>query len=201
MENDDKLAGLIIRNIAELEGALKYLEEQVTPRLAEAIFEIIESSAGASDWYFSDTSDPGGWFCLKDWLIAGRSKPDANMWLQIQTPGDDPSETWEGSFSRGLATEHTAALLLRYNRVGKRQWAELRAGLPDAMDSIRSAGFVVDGDQIYFSLPLDREQLAKAFEQRDISAALGRIEEMADALSKAIPALNMLHEAQAQLID
>lgn len=201
MENDNQLAGLIIRNIAELEGALKYLEERVTPRLAEAIFEIVESSAGASDWYFSDSSDPGGWFCLKDWLIAGQSKADANMWLQIATPGDDLSETWEGSFAGGLAAEHTAALVVRYARVGKRQWAELRAGLPDAMDSIRAAGFVVDGDQIYFSLPLDREALAEAFEQGDISTALGRIEEMALALARAIPALNAIHQALTRMID
>ena len=200
MEDDDALAELIIRNIVDLEHSLMFLEDEIKPRLAEAIFDIIEEGAGFGDWYIDDRTDPGGWFCPEEWRIGPENKPNAAIWFQIETPEDEPWKTWAGRFAGGSNTATTAACMVRYNWLGKRQWQEIRNSLPDEMAKIRSAGFVVDGDRIYFSLPLDRESLAQAFKEGDPRQALGRIQSLSEALDIAMPAFRSLHAAQAKVI-
>lgn len=200
MQNDNKLAALIIRNIVDLEHSLKFLNEEIEPKLAEAIFDIIEDGREVGTWFIDDRTDLGSWFCPESWRIGPDTKPDACMWFQIDTPGDDPWESWVGTFAGGSGAASTAALMVRYARMGKRQWQELRNSVPDAMAAIRAVGFTIDGDQIYYSLPLDSEALSEASEQDDLRQALGRIEELADALDKAMPAFMDLHAAQAKLI-
>lgn len=201
MKNDNELAKLIIRNVAEIEHAMKFLEEFVTPRLAENIFRIFEDGVGATQLYFDDRKNPSGWFCPEDWLLTEAKNKDSDVWFQIQTPDDDPWESWVAQFCGGAPTVNTSALLVRYNaaRIGKRKWQELRSGMPKHMDAIAEAGFVINGDQIYYPLPLDCDELAEAAGRGEIADALGKVVEAATALDKAMPAFEALFQAQDKL--
>ena len=203
MQNEHELAELIIRNVTDIEHAMQFLEEYVTPRLAESIFDILEHGVRSARLYCADRNDPGGWFCPEHWLLPGSKKENADVWFQIDTPDDDPWESWVAQFCGGAPTVNTSALLVRYNgaRIGKRRWLELRNRMPEKMEMLSKAGFVIEGDQIYYPLPIDRERLAVAAGKGAIADALVKITEAAEALDNAMPAFEALFQAQSQLTD
>lgn len=203
MKNDDELAELIIRNVPDIEHAMQFLDEYVTPRLAESIFDIFQDGVGSAQLYCDDRKDPGGWFCPEHWLLPESKKKDADVWFQIDTPEDDPWESWVAQFCGGAPAANTSALLVRYNgaRIGKRRWLELRNAMPTQMEMLSRAGFLIEGDQIYYPLPIDREKLATAAGKGAMAGALGKIMEAAAALDKAMPAFEALFQAQRKIKD
>ncbi len=63
----------------------------------------------------------------------------------------------------------------------------------DALTGIQSAGFLIDGDDIYFPISLDAETLAKGFENDDLAEATKVFEDAAKALDRATPHFDQLH--------
>ncbi len=195
MQNDNELAALIIRNVVDLEHSLRFLEEVVDPRMTEEVFDLLERT-GSGDWYFKDRTDLSEWFCPRNWLLQSTGKPKADLWFQLETPDDDPWDSWVASFAGGKSAETTAALFLKYAGLGKTKWNELINEDPELIGKLRAAGFIVGNSQIYYPLPLNREELAKAFLNDDFSTAFTRVQEAAAALDRVLPALDRLRDAQ-----
>lgn len=77
MDNSDNIQALIVRNIGDIESALKHAED-ISDDLWEAVASTVRNRFQNTNWYVSefDVKAHTIWFAPRDWLFArfgGRS--------------------------------------------------------------------------------------------------------------------------------
>lgn len=193
-EDDNALSAIVVRNILDIEAAMAHAQNAIQERLTKEWNSIFSQALDTNAWYVSESENFWeGWFCPKKWTTQRGKKKGAASYFMLTTTGKDEFESWAASFTAGSKETGIAGLFYSYS-TNKTFFINTMKALPDAVAEIQKAGFVIDGDQIYIPLYIEREKLALGFEADDLTQALAPFQRAADGLVEALPAFESVHE-------
>lgn len=202
MPDTKSLDALIIRNIADIEAAMKHAQEEIGPRVWEEVARVMQEECDADPWIaVADVEDEDVWFTDRGWLMPDQRKPKADFWLGLdeRTDGGNEGEnSWLAAFVAGGPNGATMAFWLDQRILGPGAWKKLVKSSDGVVAELRGLGFSVDDDddrRLYLPVVLDREALASAFETEDFDAVLAPIKVAVGNAISAAPVLARLREA------
>lgn len=192
--NDRELSAIIVRNIVDIEDALAHAENNIENRLSKEFNAVFDRIFNVSKWHLSKDKDFWeSWFCPKEWPISrGDRKPDNLAWFQLNITGEDVFHSWLAAFVTGTKERGIASLKFGRN-VTQRAYRKAIEESQNALNQIQEAGFIIDGDDIYYPISIDAEALAAGFEKDDLAPAIEQFEKAAEALQSAMPAFDEFH--------
>ena len=202
-----ELSGLVVRNIGDLEAAVVHARE-LDQRLFTAIGEGVKEQLADTDFHAHAIGDEEYvWFAPRSWLKNTTKDVEADYWfelLELPGPGDKFEETWIAQFANVGPHSAETGIWFCGSALKARRWKSLLARGDAIVARLMDAGFRQDPDQrIYFPLRLDLEELAKGFEDDDLTAALRPLRDAVATIMKciddfeALVALDRKQETQA----
>lgn len=192
-EDDNALSAIVVRNILDIEAAMAHAENTIEERLTREWNSVFNRALDTDGWHVSESEDFWeGWFCPKAWTTQHGKKKDAASYFTLTTTGRDAFHSWAASFTAGSKETGIAGLFYDYSS-NKTLFFNAVKALPDAVAQIQEAGFVIDGDRIYYPLHIEREALALGFEADDLTQPLAPFQQAADGLVEALSAFETLH--------
>tara|TARA_R100001129_G_scaffold181499_1_gene160865 strand:+ start:846 stop:1463 length:618 start_codon:yes stop_codon:yes gene_type:complete len=192
-DDDNALSAIVVRNILDIEAAMAHANTAIEERLTGEWNSIFNRAFDTDSWYSSESDDFWeGWFCPKTWLTQHGKKKNAASYFTLETTGNDEFESWVATLTSGSEETGIAGLFYIYSS-NKTLFLNALKALPDAVAQIQKAGFMINGDRIYFPLHIKREELALGFEADDLTHALTPFQKAADGLLEALPAFVTLH--------
>lgn len=198
-----ELDTLVIRNIGDIEAAMKHAVEVLGPRLWDEVGKAVIGGCEASNHYASAKSeDEEVWLADRSWLVQDTlsANADADFWLALDERtglGGEGEGSWLASFTASGPNGATVALWVHQNIVGVGRWKKIVRSADDVIDELRAAGFdVVEDDDRRLCIPvmLDREAVATAFSSEDFVVAM---QPLTEAVRKAITATPLLDRLRA----
>lgn len=177
MTIETSAAALVVRNIADIEGALA-LARELDDQIWEGVGRFLKEELPAG-WYVSEFDADAGriWFAPPEWQTHEDAETDANPCFTIEaTPGNngDYDETYIAEF---LGSGPNGAGIAVYFTASELDKARTRKALcslaDDRVSALLKAGILLDADSwFYIPLRLDSELLAQAVEDEEYSDVL-----------------------------
>lgn len=201
MNEENDLAGLVIRNISDIEAAYHFACLELDDRLKSEVLIAAESSLNISWKIIGEDEDSLINIFHCKWNVVSGIDPD--FWLSIEEDvheGNEDYEIWHSWIATAIGCGPAPSrLVLRFNFnhrefITQARFKKLMAREATLMKSLRQHGFERDGSgkNLQRAIAIDRETLALAFEQDDFDQALLPIREaIADAM-RAESDLNIL---------
>ena len=201
MSDTRLLNALVIRNIADIEAAMKHAQERIGPRIWEEASRVMQAACEARDWTsFADIKDEDVWIADRAWLMPDQRKPKADFFLGLdeRTSGNNDGEnSWLATFVASGPNGATMAFWLDQRILGAGAWKKLVKSNDGIVADLRGLGFSVDDDddrRLYLPVVLDWEQLARAFETDDFDAVM---EPVGTAVGNALVAADVLERLRS----
>jgi hypothetical protein len=201
MPDNTELNFLIVRNIGDIEAAMKHAVEELGPRIWDEVGKSLVAVHDAAAWFaFSDAEDEEIWLAYRSWLTPDAVPADADFWIGLDERtsfGNDGENSWLATFTASGPNGATTALWIDQNILGKVAWKKLVKANGGLIDELRSGGFSLDEDddrRLYLPLVIDREALATAFESEDFDLAMRPVVEAYGKVVDALPQLQRLRE-------
>ena len=188
-DSTGKLSAAIIRNIKDVEAAISHAENVVDERLSKEWSEAFERVNKKDEWYYSDETASGGWFCPLRWTSEGGRKRHAKAWFDIVTIGSDDYNSWVASIVAG--PPHSALQFAA--SASKTKLLPIYEQKNNIVDQLRGLNWLRDGTNFYYLIEIHPEALASGFETDDLSVAADVFENVASVLDKSLKFFDELH--------
>lgn len=197
MTENDQLNALLVRNIGDIEAAVRHTADVVDKRLweeaADQVGDILDEA-----WFTKlNVDETEVLFAKLSWLDPEKpDQPNAKIWLdeRLETESDF---TWLAEFLAAGPKSGKVALFFDQNLITKAQWKKHLKERLDVIGKLNDNGFIYDGSDGALFLPvvLNRETLAKAFEKDDFTEALTPL---SDALRAVVTSAELLDQLVAE---
>lgn len=201
MSGTAELDALVIRNIAEIEAAMKHAIEEIGPRIWSNVAEAMTETCDIDGWIaVPDGEDEDVWFAEREWLLPDQRKPKADFWLGLDervAGGNEGENSWLATFVASGPNGATTAFWIDQRIVGKGAWKKLIKANDVIVASLRDCGFSLDEDddrRLCLPFVLDRELLATAFESGDFDEVMRPAASAVAMGMSAAPHLRRLRE-------
>lgn len=202
MSDTKTLDALVIRNIADIEAAMKHAIEVIGPRIWEEASRVMQATCVADTWIaLADLDEEDVWFADRNWLMPGQRKPKADFWLGLdeRTSGGNLGEnSWLATFVSSGPNGATMAFWLNQRILLPGAWKKLVKSSDALVAELRGFGFSFDDDddrRLYVPVVLDREALAMAFETDDFDDVMKPVATAVANAMSAAPVLGRLRKA------
>lgn len=206
MADQAELDALVIRNIGDIEAAMKHAIEVLDPRVWEEVGKALVGACEPRTHYASaDAEGREVWLADRSWLVSNSlsTDPDADFWLgldQRTSLGGEGENSWLASFTASGPNGATVALWVDQKIVGKPRWKKIVRSADDLIEELHAAGFdVVEDDDRKLCIPVsfERDALVAAFTSEDFVSAM---RPLTDAVHKAITATPLLERLRALVL-
>lgn len=201
---DADLDTLVIRNIGDIEAAMKHAVEVLGPRIWQEVGKaLVEAYDPATFHAAVDAEEEDVWLAQRSWLIPGAASADADFWIGLDertTLGCDGENSWLATFTAAGPNGATVAFWVDQKIVGKPRWKKIVRSSDDLVEEFRAAGFdVVEDDdrRLYIPVRLNADELAAAFRSDDFTVAMHSV---SDAVRKVVAAIPLLERLRALAI-
>ena len=195
MSEENKLNAMIVRNIDDIDAAYSRATNEIETALTREVAAIFSEAAKSESWEGSDddASLDELWLAPAEWWSEGQDDEDEEYDLFLTLGYDGKADlTWLATFLG--SGDLRLGIFLDSNALTESRWRKLVRSLdPGLINKLAAAGFSVDASKGFIALyvKIDKEALAKGFEDGDIAESLGPI---ADALAQAVKARPVLDE-------
>jgi hypothetical protein len=205
MDEDSELSASVVRNLDVVVAAYNHLD-RIERRFLEVTMVYLQEVADGLNWYLGgmdENSELHGfndhWFCPNAWV--NQDKPDeTDVYFNISSnEPEDADLHWITCFTAALGDEACTELKFEWPKLPKRNGNRNFLAREDITRDISALGFEIDGTKVMCRVAIDREILAKAFDEddgEDISdgfrAALAPLGDLVGRLAKKIDAWNAL---------
>ena len=181
MKEDRRLAGVIVRNIAEIEEASHRAFNQLSEDLKYEIVQLCKDTL-SGEWHVmpAEAAEDGVVSVYREEWVNSETE-EAEFYLSIDEVEDKDSQierSWIGAATRGERGQSSLALyfLIEYKSlVSLTKFSKILGRHPRLVDDLRACGFERDESGKYLYVPIafiDAEWLAAAFEVDDFESAL-----------------------------
>jgi len=201
MSDTRSLDALVIRNIADIEGAMLHAQERIGPRIWEEVSRVVQAACEGQAWkVVADIKEHDVWIAAQGWLMPDQRKPKADFFLGLDErfSGDNDGEnSWLATFVASGPKGTTMALWLDQRILGPAAWKKLVKSNDGIVAELRGLGFSVDDDddrRLCLPVVLDRERLAQSFETDDFDAVM---EPVGTAVGNALAAADILERLRS----
>lgn len=189
-EQDPKQAGRIVRSLKQIEDDYHLASAALSERLMQAVVQAIKKAVPEplkvteSDWTAAINSP--------DWKATRGVGQDSMLELGELCAGDDREYCW---LTAATAVGPTRLGLEFVCRPGLRETSQRIIRDDKQMAEIWKAGFVRDELDTRLFIPIVIPKLAEAFEQNDLSSAMGPVTKAVKQAVAAKPELDKIVEA------
>jgi hypothetical protein len=199
MSDGDTAETLVVRHLADIESAMRYLEDVLEPKFWAAVASHMEDWASARDWAgeFDPDSDEYLWMAARTWRTADGGDGDYDFWFNLEPiwgEADEEDTSNLSSFIGASARGNRRALVLK--RVGpkKRVWQTLLGNSQELLQQLREVGFETDTRAGIISYPveLDGAVLGQALADDDFHEALEPLTTALATVEQALPLFERL---------
>ena len=198
---DGELDTLVIKNIADIEAAMKHGVEVLGPRIWQEVGKaVVEQCDQSTHHATADAEAEDVWLAQRSALLPESESADPDFWLGLDertSLGGDGENSWLATFMGNGPNGATVALWVDQKIVGKPRWKKIVRSSDDLVEELRTAGFdVVEDDDRRLCIPLtlDADALAAAFRSDDFTIAMDPVR---DAVRKAVAAAPLLERLRA----
>jgi hypothetical protein len=196
--SEPDLDALIVGNLADLDSAVRHIEETLQPALAEEMDKLIEAFRceigwdGKTDW----KDDGEVWLAPSEWRASTDSDGEEFKCFFVLDFVHGPGQVEDFFWITSLVHAGVASLGFRWLRDGvtKRAWRKAVSQEPDLVSTIRACGFNYDESDGSFILPffIPHEALAEALREESSERAFGPLRQALQRLPDAKPAFDAL---------
>lgn len=201
MSDTKTLDALVIRNIADIEAAIKHAQDVIGPRIWEEAAKTAQDNCG-DDWTVEfDTDDNELRLADQTWLVSSGRKRKADFSIRLYErilPDGDGENSWLATFVASGPNGATMAFWVEQSIVTASVWKKLVRTSDGIVAELRSLGFSIDDDddrRLYVPVVLDRETLARAFETDDFDEVMKPVATGVTNVMSAAPVLAELRKA------
>lgn len=173
MDEDNDLSASVVRNLDVVVSAYRHLD-RVDKRFLEAIMWYLRELTDELDWHLGgmdSNSDLYGfvdhWFCPTSWVNEG-NPDDTEIYFDIcaeEPEGEDLH--WATCLIGALGDESAAMIKCELPKLPKRYGNRNFLAREDITSDVSALGFEINGSEVQRRVVIDREALAKAFENDD----------------------------------
>lgn len=200
MADTSNLDALIARNITDIEAALAHARG-LGHGLIEEIANILSAELG-DVWLVEpdmEDDDTPLRVARRDWIGEGSKPWNGGYSLRFNEkagPGELLDETWFSVLMNAGPNDARIAVYFWSQTFGpKRRWARLVDDQRLVIDKLLTAGFEQDSDGwLYLPFKLDRDLVAKGYEDGDMNAALMPAKDLAEIVKSASEQLEAVIE-------
>ena len=168
---------VIIRNIDELEAAVRHVRANMEPSLGRALAAILDRKRKAMGWDGEIEGDLEGpaWFAPKEWKAPGDDQNNHDLFVEFNRKDcddGDSTDTWVGAFCEFAGS--CVQFALDTNTQGVRSWRAILRNETEIVDELRALGFRCDPrtGELTLRLVIERDLLAQAFTANEFDLAL-----------------------------
>ena len=180
-EEERALSALIVRNIGEMEAAVRFADERIDTRLWQEIANFLEEKPDIPGCYSrADGEDKEIYLSFDDWQTPDGDDEERDFWLSLEEYGESKKDcfSWLVKFLGVSSVSSSVGLIFRINEdIIKR--AKLKRYLKDEAElvsSLEKAGFSYDGEGVfYIPVVLNADVISNAFQNDDFSTAFDNL--------------------------
>lgn len=195
--SDTTVGAVIVRNIDELEAALRFVRGSMSDALGHAVADLVEERRRAFGWNGEIAQDlnEGIWFAPSEWRTANDDEDNYDLYVEFEETDcldGEEAETWIGAFC-GFAGSGIR-FRLKTNALGQRDWKALLRNEANLADQLVDAGFLCDpkNGELAALISIELDKLADAFADEEFEEALQPIGWAIEKLAKSRPILDQL---------
>jgi hypothetical protein len=171
---ESDLDTLLIKNIGDLDAAVRRIRYQIEPQVFKAVNNEIEDFLSREGWRGNPNWDDGAWLAPDDWKVNtddATSSEDYRSWFELSGGLGDEFEESESedvfSLTRLLGVGNgSLGLRWKQHAFKKSLWRRLVTSQIRLIETLKVSGFNYEDTQgsFYFKFRLDQTELAQAIE-------------------------------------
>lgn len=200
MIENDTAEMLVLRHLADIEGAVKFAQQDLIPKFWEAVSQTIEDWANSNNWAggFDPEADGDPWIAPYQWHDPEDEEDDYDLYFDfVDIDGADGSDDVLGfsSFVGASAYGHRAAIELSRSIIVKnRPWKAFLGNCEEVLQELQRNGFIIDRREgrIAHLISLDANALGQAFRDKEYDEALAPLVATLAKLAQAKPLFDKL---------
>lgn len=195
---DSELDVLLVENLADLDAAARYLENDLQPRIGAALDDICKTFMSQNNWVgMSDWDEDETWLASPGWRMVDESDGNefrCKVWLEDVASRDGVEDRFWLTY---LLSAGVQSLGLRWRRTdvrSKRAWRKALATQVELISSLRVRGFEYEEAEGTFLLPvrIDFAQLSEALRDENPEKGLEGLNQALQKLINAKPEFDAL---------
>lgn len=190
MTLDEQTNALVLEHLADIEGAVRYIEDHLEPRLWRAVAETMERWSARTGW--AGRFDPDGddyWIAADGWMPEG----ERQAWFVFKA-AEHVDAVSLSAFVGASASGNQMVLRFWQDLLKPGAFKKILSGEDRLLSDLRYLGFEFDARGGLLELPvrLDATALAAAFTDGDFTEALAPLATALDRAEAARPSLDLL---------
>lgn len=195
------LDALVIRNIADIEAAIKHAQDEIGPIIWEEAAKTAQDRCDDAWTLIVDADNDELRLADRTWMIHGARNPRADFSVRLYErilPDGDGENSWLATFVASGPNGATMAFWIEQSIVTPSAWKKLVKTSDGIVAELRALGFSIDDDddrRLYVPVVLDREALARAFETDDFDEVMKPVGTAVCNVMEAAPVLARLRNA------